>query len=988
MAEETLRLKTVVIPDNAGLRQLQDGLRVAGQNAATAFQRGDAEARKFLGTVQNIGREFSLLKTGIAAVGAQQVWRGLTGIAQGIQEISQQSKALGLTERELRGIALAGARVGISQQQVISNLKGFDQAMANITLRTGDTLANMVAMGAGPVVGAISRATTTADKLRETLKFKDTLLEAGKRREAIAWLAEAGLGMEYLDQKADDAADAMERIEKSLNPEQVKKFNAAVADLNEKLSAMGRAFVIENAGAFIEQVKLINQEVSQVANFIKGAIDAYKALKAMMPEGRAPTGEKQIGGGGIYYDPSVFSTPLEEYTGAAALRRRFGTHPSLPRGGGGGMQAPEGFTGIPFQHGGIMAGTGLAMLHGPEAVVPLQGGSIPVEFKGGGQDGERTVEEGTFQALVRFASYQDLAGGGGLGRGLGGGGGGAGGAGGGAGGGTGLGGGPGGTQSSGGGQQSSTGGDHADRPPGSSVTPSADEQFVEAAKKGQFAGFQTQPMYRNTGNWLTEALGGAEEGQPGSRLFVKPGEAPAAAPAGTPAGAVAPGGGGGGSLAATRAGFAAELEKNPGLKQDLFKLAEAEVGGQGPKAKQAFIETVYNRAAARKTSLAAQIHHKGYYPQVTRNKMARSRAQVDEELLKQIHGGANISGFATGNASGNVRFGGGPTTLDTGGEKFGIEQADRKWAEAQSKDQTNAPKTAEDNRGDKTPTPPQEKTTQGATGRVERRAPQGAGITLPAGSAITRNPLATVRTPDGKKTFKVDARYAANFQGFINDYYAAGGEFGKDTGTLGTRPGNPSGHPAAAAIDVNQVGYGIRSRLGKTLPVAVENKIAARWGFVSGANWRRPDTGHFGIASPEEARQALIDQGVSPGDASKLAGQGVQGAAPFKLPEGDLPTKPRMGDYPTTRPLADRGMTYGMDPPDRVGGIGSDRVIDRAIGAQAAVAQSSVNLSVESNGTAAKAKAETKGPAFAAPQIKNQTQGQMTDEFGATGAAP
>jgi len=145
-----------------------------------------------------------------------------------------------------------------------------------------------------------------------------------------------------------------------------------------------------------------------------------------------------------------------------------------------------------------------------------------------------------------------------------------------------------------------------------------------------------------------------------------------------------------------------------------------------------------------------------------------------------------------------------------------------------------------------------------------------AGITAPAGTAIQKEGMATVTTAGGRK-FQVDARFAQNFQGFINDYEKAGGVIGPESGTLGHRPHNPSGHPIGAAIDINQVGYGVRGRGGKTLPVEVENALAAKWGLVSGANWRKPDTGHFGIKDVATARQALIDQGLSPSEATEVA---------------------------------------------------------------------------------------------------------------------
>jgi hypothetical protein len=136
------------------------------------------------------------------------------------------------------------------------------------------------------------------------------------------------------------------------------------------------------------------------------------------------------------------------------------------------------------------------------------------------------------------------------------------------------------------------------------------------------------------------------------------------------------------------------------------------------------------------------------------------------------------------------------------------------------------------------------------------------GIDAPAGTPIARTGLATVTSASGRK-FQVDERFAANFQGFINDYEKSGGQIGPDSGTLGERPNNASGHPVGAAIDINQIGRGVRSKRATSLDPRIEDELAKKWGFVSGNQWRSNDQGHFGIQSAEAARQALINNGVS-----------------------------------------------------------------------------------------------------------------------------
>lgn len=137
-------------------------------------------------------------------------------------------------------------------------------------------------------------------------------------------------------------------------------------------------------------------------------------------------------------------------------------------------------------------------------------------------------------------------------------------------------------------------------------------------------------------------------------------------------------------LVSYRTGFSNELT-DPRVKNALFGLTHAEVGGQGPQAQQAFLETVFNRAAARGKSLADTINDRAYFPAITHERAAKgapaNMTSVYSGLLDQVAGGSNVSNFATGNASGTVGFAGGPQTYAANGERFGVEGPDRKWAQ-------------------------------------------------------------------------------------------------------------------------------------------------------------------------------------------------------------------------------------------------------------------------------------------------------------------
>ncbi|MGU3496095.1 hypothetical protein ACLBXM_18795 [Xanthobacteraceae bacterium A53D] len=175
------------------------------------------------------------------------------------------------------------------------------------------------------------------------------------------------------------------------------------------------------------------------------------------------------------------------------------------------------------------------------------------------------------------------------------------------------------------------------------------------------------------------------------------GEAPSAPPPSSSPAAPAPGGMSAGfdvqpqagegampGLAQARSAYAEEL-KDPAIAARLGGLIQAEVGGQGAQAQQAFAESLLNRAAARGQTLD---HAMGgsYWPAITHQRVAQysrdpQAAAKHQQMLNLVLGGSNVSQFATGNASGTVGFNGGPQVSAFGGERFGIEGPDRAWAD-------------------------------------------------------------------------------------------------------------------------------------------------------------------------------------------------------------------------------------------------------------------------------------------------------------------
>lgn len=128
------------------------------------------------------------------------------------------------------------------------------------------------------------------------------------------------------------------------------------------------------------------------------------------------------------------------------------------------------------------------------------------------------------------------------------------------------------------------------------------------------------------------------------------------------------------------------MQRSPQAAQRLMQLTEAEVGGQGPQAAQAFMESVFNRAAARGQTLDQAMNDAGYYPRVSLVGKTPSDPQMYSQVLGSVLQGSNLSKRATGNASGTVGFAGGPQTYSPGtGERFGIEGPDRAWAKGEAK---------------------------------------------------------------------------------------------------------------------------------------------------------------------------------------------------------------------------------------------------------------------------------------------------------------
>ncbi len=127
--------------------------------------------------------------------------------------------------------------------------------------------------------------------------------------------------------------------------------------------------------------------------------------------------------------------------------------------------------------------------------------------------------------------------------------------------------------------------------------------------------------------------------------------------------------------------FRDQVINDPALIELLFSSTMAEVGGQGRTAIQAYMETVFNRAAANQKTLREILEDPKYYPDTTKNKL-KNKVPENERAnyqiaLENVLAGSNFTNFATDNASAELakeRAAAGNPGVDIGGELFYVNK--------------------------------------------------------------------------------------------------------------------------------------------------------------------------------------------------------------------------------------------------------------------------------------------------------------------------
>ncbi len=130
-----------------------------------------------------------------------------------------------------------------------------------------------------------------------------------------------------------------------------------------------------------------------------------------------------------------------------------------------------------------------------------------------------------------------------------------------------------------------------------------------------------------------------------------------------------------------RSQFYKEL-RNPEVMCHFAGRLHTEVGSQGRDAQIAWCETTFNRAAARGKSLMTTLCGH-YFPRSrdgTYTPIRINNPAYFALIRKVAEEGTNTTYGATGNASGTVGFGRrGFQTAAYRGERFGVEEGDKKW---------------------------------------------------------------------------------------------------------------------------------------------------------------------------------------------------------------------------------------------------------------------------------------------------------------------
>jgi hypothetical protein len=272
VAEEVLRLRATVVSDEAlkdirrigreiGLVQNMGG-KGAAQAATGWAQLGKqikGVGQELLGAVPALGG-FGLGAAG-AGVAAYKLVNTLGDIAKGILDLKNTSKDIGISTSALKAFSIEAQKVGIAPEAMTQSLKNFKRNTDDFGLRMGTLRGQMIAMGAGPVLDAMNKASSEIDKLKVAFDFKEVLLQMDPTGvKAQRFFEMLGLGPDAVRLKWEDLAKTIKETP-LISDEQIAKakaYNDKLIDLGSKWDDLKTNFGVKLFPAIGEDLRSLN----------------------------------------------------------------------------------------------------------------------------------------------------------------------------------------------------------------------------------------------------------------------------------------------------------------------------------------------------------------------------------------------------------------------------------------------------------------------------------------------------------------------------------------------------------------------------------------------------------------------------------------------------------------------------------------------------------------------------------------------------------
>jgi hypothetical protein len=284
VAEEVLRLRATVVSDEAlkDIRRIgrEIGLvqNMGGKGAAQAATQWQALGKQIKGVGQELlGAVPALGGFGLGAAGAgvaaYKLVNTLGDIAKGILDVKNTSKDLGISTGALKAFSIEAQKVGIAPEAMTQSLKNFKRNTDDFANHMGNLRGQMIAMGAGPVLEAMNKATTEIDKLKVAFDFKEVLLQMDPTGvKAQRFFEMLGLGPDTVRLKWNDLAKTIKDTP-LISDEQIAKakaYNDKLIDLGSKWDDLKTNFgsaLFPAVGEDLRTLNLIIDALNRMSNW-------------------------------------------------------------------------------------------------------------------------------------------------------------------------------------------------------------------------------------------------------------------------------------------------------------------------------------------------------------------------------------------------------------------------------------------------------------------------------------------------------------------------------------------------------------------------------------------------------------------------------------------------------------------------------------------------------------------------------------------------